>query len=86
MYDASAKLPSGILQGNVNQFGDFDECLAVNAVLKDKTQRKDNQGIQGRYCLAAIDITATADEGAIEQVVERAQAYGFLKSSADDVS
>ncbi|CAL7949193.1 unnamed protein product [Xylocopa violacea] len=34
MLDASAKVPSGLLRGNVNQFGDFDECLGVVAHVK----------------------------------------------------
>lgn len=40
MFDASAKIPSGILSGNVNQYGDFDECLSLDGA---------------QYCLAEID-------------------------------
>ncbi|XP_020278398.1 nose resistant to fluoxetine protein 6-like [Pseudomyrmex gracilis] len=46
MYDATAKMPSGLLNGNVNQFGDFDECVGVRG--KD--------GIQGQYCLATLQL------------------------------
>ena len=31
MYDASAKVPAGVLNGNVNQYGDFDQCLNTEA-------------------------------------------------------
>lgn len=41
MFDATAKLPSGILRGNVNQYGDFDECMEID---------------NAQYCLAEIDI------------------------------
>ncbi|KAF7284754.1 hypothetical protein GWI33_021623 [Rhynchophorus ferrugineus] len=41
MYDASAKVPSGILRGNVNQYGDMDECLEVP---------------KAWYCLVDIDL------------------------------
>lgn len=41
MFDATAKPPSGILSGNVNQYGDFDECLSVDGA---------------QYCLAEIDL------------------------------
>ncbi|KAK9874774.1 hypothetical protein WA026_005581 [Henosepilachna vigintioctopunctata] len=41
MFDATGKLPSGLLRGNVNQFGDFDECLSVD---------------KAKYCLAEIDL------------------------------
>ncbi|XP_056642944.1 O-acyltransferase like protein [Diorhabda sublineata] len=47
MYDSTAKLPSGILNGNINQFGDFDMCL-------DAFSQK--HGIQGQYCLASIEV------------------------------
>ncbi|XP_018574626.1 nose resistant to fluoxetine protein 6-like, partial [Anoplophora glabripennis] len=41
MFDATAKLPSGILRGNVNQYGDFDECMELE---------------EAQYCLADINI------------------------------
>lgn len=40
IFDATGKLPSGLLSGNVNQFGDFNECLSVE---------------EAKYCLAEID-------------------------------
>lgn len=40
MYDAAPKLPSGLLSGNMNQYGDLDLCLASG----------------GRYCLAYVDV------------------------------
>ncbi|XP_026808950.1 nose resistant to fluoxetine protein 6-like [Rhopalosiphum maidis] len=46
MMDSSAKMPSGILRGNLNQYGDFDEC--INAI--------DNNGMSGQYCLVAIQL------------------------------
>ncbi|RLU26672.1 hypothetical protein DMN91_000469 [Ooceraea biroi] len=46
MYDATAKVPSGLLSGNVNQLGDFDECMDVEG--KD--------GIRGQYCLAYLQL------------------------------
>lgn len=41
MLDATAKLPSGILSGNLNQFGDFDECLSVE---------------HAQYCLTELNL------------------------------
>lgn len=29
VVDAAARVPSGLLSGNVNQLGDFDECLSA---------------------------------------------------------
>lgn len=45
MFDASAKLPSGILNGNLNQLGDFDMCLSAAPELNN---------FSGQYCLARV--------------------------------
>lgn len=45
MFDAQAKLPSGILSGNLNNFGDFDECLA---------SKSPDGSFGGKFCLASI--------------------------------
>ncbi|KAK4883163.1 hypothetical protein RN001_006482 [Aquatica leii] len=47
MYDATAKLPPGILSGNVNQFGDYDECLSLQL---------------SQYCLAEVKLDLIQDE------------------------
>lgn len=47
VYDSAAKLPSGVLNGNVNQLGDFDMCLGALS---------GDGGVQGQYCLAAIEV------------------------------
>jgi hypothetical protein len=81
VYDSSAKLPSGILRGNVNQLGDFDQCLSVAA---------QNPSVVGKYCLASVDVQATAlsntDTNTLARAVQLAQSYGFIKSSYRDVS
>jgi hypothetical protein len=82
VYDSSAKLPSGILQGNVNQFGDFDQCLSVATLEKPI--------MIGKYCLASVDLQATAvnnsDADNLASAVHLAQSYGFIESSYMDVS
>ncbi|KAM3968323.1 drop dead [Aphomia sociella] len=45
MFDATAKPPSGILSGNANQYGDFDECLSVDGA------------VRGKYCLANLQVS-----------------------------
>ncbi|XP_029053165.1 O-acyltransferase like protein-like [Osmia bicornis bicornis] len=47
MYDATAKIPSGLLNGNINQFGDFDECVEIQG----------SEGIQGQYCLTYLQLS-----------------------------
>ncbi|XP_031347624.1 nose resistant to fluoxetine protein 6-like [Photinus pyralis] len=41
MYDAGAKLQSGILDGNFFALGSFDQCINV---------RKENSSLEGKYC------------------------------------
>ncbi|CAG9562958.1 unnamed protein product [Danaus chrysippus] len=45
MFDATAKPPSGILSGNGNQYGDFDECLGIDGP------------VRGKYCLASLQVS-----------------------------
>jgi hypothetical protein len=42
--DASAKTPSGLLDGTVSSFGDYDECLDIKSP-------SDSPDLQGQYCL-----------------------------------
>ncbi|KAK1137956.1 hypothetical protein K0M31_002448 [Melipona bicolor] len=79
MLDSSAKVPSGILRGNVNQFGDFDECLGVMAHVKlnEKTIR-----VQGKYCLASIDLYPSHPD--MKLPVNMMQARSFIRGSMYD--
>lgn len=85
MFDASAKPPSGILQGNINQYGDYDECLSINAVFKKLDSDKPS-GIKGKYCLADIDISTDLTNHSLHQAVERIKSFSFVKSTIYDVS
>lgn len=76
VYDASAKVSSGILNGNVNQLGDFDECL--NVVTKS---------FQGKYCLASIRIFATEENTFLNHLKQRILSLEAYESkNFEDVS
>lgn len=81
VLDSSAKIPSGLLRGNVNQLGDFDECLGVMAHVKlnEKTIR-----VQGKYCLANIDLYPSHPD--MKLPVNMMQARSFIRGSMYDVS
>ncbi|XP_017783226.1 PREDICTED: uncharacterized protein LOC108567335 [Nicrophorus vespilloides] len=69
MFDANAKIPSGILRGNVNQFGDFDECLEVSSA---------------KYCLIEVDLSnlwRKLEENEIENLVH---SQYIIKATYDD--
>ena len=44
MLDASTKIPSGILAGNIVDLGMFDECISISEILEETK-------IQGRHCM-----------------------------------
>lgn len=45
VWDATAKYPTGLTEGNVYQFGNFDECLSID------------RPFTAQYCLARIEYT-----------------------------
>ena len=77
VHDASAKLPSGILNGNLNQFGDFDQCLDVTT--------PDNN-FQGQYCLTFLQPTVPEDMPYFEYLRKLTQSHDAIRSSFNDVS
>ncbi|KAB0797842.1 hypothetical protein PPYR_08835 [Photinus pyralis] len=74
MYDSNAKIPSGILNGNINQLGDFDLCLSVD---EKKLQLK------GQYCLASLQIK-TPLNGQLSAIHKLVHSHYMLKSNLDD--
>ncbi|XP_051175755.1 nose resistant to fluoxetine protein 6-like isoform X2 [Leptopilina boulardi] len=49
MIDASTKIPSGLLQGNVVDLGMFDECINIHGNLTNK------RIINGRHCIYTLN-------------------------------
>lgn len=76
MYDASAKLPSGLLNGNVNQLGDFDMCLAA---------RSPNMNIKGKYCLSYLQVDVPIDSAYMEVLHDLVHGHSPFKSQLNDV-
>ncbi|GJQ67617.1 hypothetical protein Trydic_g8420 [Trypoxylus dichotomus] len=74
MYDASAKLPSGLLHGNVLQFGDFDLCMKSKNLAHN---------IYGQYCLANIqfEVPTSAYLAAIYNLIH---SHGIIRSKLSD--
>ncbi|XP_055522358.1 nose resistant to fluoxetine protein 6 [Wyeomyia smithii] len=69
MYDAGGKFTSGILNGNINQYGDYDQCL----------------NIRGRYCLAGIQPTVrSSGMPFLRHLYDLVQSHGILTSELGD--
>lgn len=75
MHDATAKLSSGVLNGNVNQFGDFDQCLDVA-----------NGDFQGQYCLAYLQPSVPDNVNYLKHLRTLVQSHEAFKSKFEDVS
>ncbi|XP_059617040.1 nose resistant to fluoxetine protein 6 isoform X3 [Phlebotomus argentipes] len=75
MLDSSAKLPSGLLNGNVNQLGDFDQCLGVS---------EDAQGITGQYCLAYLQPEVPEKFIRMKFLHQLIQSHGAFRSEFND--
>lgn len=72
VFDATAKLPSGILRGNGNQYGDFDECLSINGA------------VRGKYCLASLELTLSGD-AKLNHIDYLVHSGHYIKSNLTDV-
>lgn len=53
VYDASVKIPLGVITGNYQQLGNYDECLQV----------KSKYGFTGKACSATVNFEIAKDNG-----------------------
>jgi hypothetical protein len=74
VHDSTAKIPSGIFNGNLNQYGDYDMCLNIVARSEE---------FRGKYCIAYIQ--PRSKNGTFQDLLKLIQSYEFFKSNFDDV-
>ncbi|XP_016953026.1 O-acyltransferase like protein [Drosophila biarmipes] len=87
MHDASGKLNSGILNGNINQPGDFDQCLGIQQRMKDQDAAKDQEEdsiIRGQYCLAYAQPVLPHNSKRLQSFFKLIQSHGPFKSEFND--
>lgn len=77
MHDASAKIPSGVLNGNINQYGDFDQCLNVIAP---------DDEFSGKYCLAYVQLSVSDQLPQLKCIQKLVQSHDAFVNDIDDVS
>lgn len=75
MYDANGKLTSGVLSGNVNTYGDFQECLSV---IDDK--------FRGKHCFTQLQPFVTEQATYLNYLRKLAQSFDLMQSRFQDVS
>ncbi|CAG9791790.1 unnamed protein product [Diatraea saccharalis] len=70
MFDATAKPPAGVLSGNGNQYGDFDECLSIDGA------------VRGKYCLASLQLSFAGQYKNIDNLVHSGH---YIRSNVTDM-
>lgn len=82
MLDATGHIPAGILSGNVNTFGDFQECLRVVF--------NDNGGhvrFTGKHCYVEMQPFVNKSSAPyIDYLRKRIQSLEIIQSKLEDVS
>lgn len=76
MFDATAKIPSGLLNGNVNQFGDYDECVGIEG----------SEGVRGQYCLAYLQLDVDQSRPDLKYLHRLLHSHYAFRSNMSDVS
>lgn len=62
MIDSSAKLQAGLLVGNINNIGNYDECLDINTY-------SNGSFIMGQYCTVTIEPNLDVEQCVEQQFV-----------------
>jgi hypothetical protein len=65
VWDSSAKLQSGLVTGNLNSLGNFDECINIRDV-------QDVTGVlSGKYCLATLKMDNISASDAMGEMLKQ---------------
>ena len=71
------RIPTGIAEGTVSHFGEYDECLGIEGPTKGKSEP-----IRGQYCLAKVILPypkiVTLDNRPIKQIAYK-QYYNKIR-------
>lgn len=78
MHDSTGKLTSGILNGNINQYGDFDQCLGV------KSSDAESDSVQGQYCLAYAQPVWSHKSKKLKEFFELVQSHSPFRNEFND--
>lgn len=73
MHDATAKISSGLLNGNINQLGDYEQCLNVQSA-----------ETQGKYCLVKGYIEPVTKTESVQNIFDLAYSHRMSHSSPFD--
>lgn len=77
VHDSTAKISSGLLNGNVNYFGDFDQCLRIQGPADD---------LKGKYCLTYLQASIPKNMPKLKRLYDLMHSHSAFISEFDDVS
>lgn len=79
MFDASGSFPTGILSGNVNSFGDFQECLSTRVY-------NTNVSFKGKHCYVEMQPFVNKTKAPfIDHLRQYVQSFEIIQSRLEDV-
>jgi len=83
VFDSSGRVSHSLLNGNVNQYGDFDQCLNIEHSFENS-----DEIIKGQYVLAFFDlrVNAKVDDPQLKHILALAHSYEVIRSNFSDVS
>ncbi|XP_005177544.1 O-acyltransferase like protein [Musca domestica] len=85
LHDSTGKLNSGILNGNINQLGDFDQCLRVQHQMADGgATGAANVEMKGQYCLAYAQPELPHKSKRLQTFFNMVRSHGPFRSEFDD--
>lgn len=79
MYDANSQISVGVLSGNVNIYGDFQECLSVG-------DDNENLTFRGKHCFTEVQPFVAKSAEYLNFLRRLAQSYDLMQSKFEDVS
>lgn len=79
MFDASGQMSVGILSGNVNMYGDYQECLTIGDAY-------DFIDFRGQHCFAELQPFVEESATYLSFLRQLAQSFDLMQSKFEDVS
>ncbi|KAJ6639370.1 O-acyltransferase like protein [Pseudolycoriella hygida] len=76
LHDSTAKISSGILNGNVNLFGDYDQCLKIEGPAND---------LKGKYCLTYLQVSIPKHMPRLKHLYDLMHSHSAFISEFDDM-
>jgi hypothetical protein len=68
VWDSSAKIQTGLMTGNLNSLGNFDECISVKNISNHDTY------FSGQHCLATLKVENISVSDAMGKTFENIMA------------